>query len=140
MAKTPSKGLDQNASNKFIDKYWGRVPQFLKLIPEAYICEVNPEYLQIMQGYIDGDITKANLGDELYHEIENIVLNVGCPCLLDNLDRAIMNAFLGDEPCPVPSHKLTCYDPLEPTVHFSICCNTILRCESLTICDDGGTE
>lgn len=130
--RTPSVGIDQNGDKKFIDKYWGRVPQFLKFIPESYICEVNPEYLELMQGYIDGDITKDQISDELFQEVENIVLNVGCPCLLDNKERAIMNAFLGSEPCPVPSHKLNCGDLL--------CCNEILRCESLTICDDGGTE
>lgn len=127
--KTPSIGIDQNGEGKFVDRYWGRVPQFLKFIPEAYICEVNPEYLQILQGYVDGDITEAQLGRELFQEISNIILNLGCPCLLENKDRAIMNAFLGNEACPVPSHKINCAE--------TICCNTILRCESLTICDEG---
>ena len=44
MAKTPSIGIDQNKDERFIDKYIGRIPQFLHSIPQAYICEVNPAF------------------------------------------------------------------------------------------------
>lgn len=129
MPRTPSKGIDQNLDGKFIDKYWGRVPQFLRLIPEAYICEANPEYIELMQMYVAGSITEDNLSQELFNEISNIVLNIGCPCLLEGNDRALLNAYLGNETCPIPSHTLTCTD--------SVCCNSYVRCESLAICDQG---
>ena len=131
-AKTPSKGIDQNQDGKFVDKYWGRVPRFLKLVPESFICEPNPEFLELMQMYLDGTIEKDNIEPATYYEIENIMLNIGCPCLLDGIDRAIMNAFLGNEPCPEPSHKLICGE--------TICCNSWVKCESPTICDDGGDD
>jgi len=132
MAKTPSYGIDQNEGGRFIDKYWGRVPQFLRFIPEAFICEVNPEFIQLMQWYTDGTLERDNVNPSLYAEIENIMLNIACPCLLDGKDRAIMNAFLGNEICPPPSHLLTCGD--------LVCCNSWWACESPTLCDDEGVE
>ena len=127
MARTPSLGIDQNADGKFIDKYWGRVPQFLKYIPEAFICEANPEYIELIQAYVDGNIVEANIDPTLYAEIENIMLNLSCPCLLTGKDRAIMNAFLGNPTCDAPSHMLTC--------GTSICCNSTVMCESPSICE-----
>lgn len=128
MANTPSKGIDQNQGGKFVDKYWGRVPRFLRLIPESYICEANPEYVQLMNMYIEGTLNKENVEPSLYEEIENIMLNLGCPCLLDGTDRAIMNAFLGNETCPEPSHVLTCGE--------SVCCNEWFLCTSPSLCED----
>jgi hypothetical protein len=77
MAKTPSVGLDQNAENRFIDKYWGRVPMYLHRIQETindnngtgYIVDVNPEYIYIMEGWIDGTINVDNLSMELQNDI-----------------------------------------------------------------------
>lgn len=131
-AKTPSKGIDQNQDGKFIDKYWGRVPQFLKYLPEAYICDPNPEYVELIQGYIDGTITEDHLSKELYTELEKIVLNIGCPCLLTGKERAIMNAFLGNESCPAPSHTLTCGE--------SVCCNEWFSCTSPSLCEDDNNQ
>jgi len=48
MPTTPSLGLDQNEKQKFIDRYWGRVPKFLHRIPEQNICEANPDYIKLL--------------------------------------------------------------------------------------------
>jgi len=127
MANTPSIGVDQNKGDRYIDKYWGRVPQFLRLVPESFVCEANPEYLILMAMYIDGTLIESNVEPALYAEIENIMINLACPCLLTGKDRAIMNAFLGNETCPPPSHMMTCGD--------SLCCNSWVMCKSPTLCE-----
>lgn len=75
--RIPSKGIDQNGSDKFVDKYYGRIPMYLKFIPEtgatSLIYECNPEYIELFNGYIDGTIPKENISPELYLEIEKVV-------------------------------------------------------------------
>ena len=79
MISTPSKGLDQNGDSKFIDKYYGRMPMYLKRIPETindgsgYIVECNPEYIELFNGFINGTIPADNISKELLREIEQLV-------------------------------------------------------------------
>ena len=124
--KTPSKGLDQNKEGKFIDKYWGRIPAFLIYMPESFLCDINPEYLELFNGFLTGEISKDNLSIELYYELERLKLNMGCPCLLSGEERAILNAMVGAPTCPPPSHKLEC--------GTKVCCNLTVSCKSLTVC------
>lgn len=132
MARTPSSGIDQNGSHTFIDKYWGRVSQFLQWNPAAYICEVNPEYIELMDGLIDGSILPENVSDELFNEIQLLLVNEDCPCLLEPKERALMTTYNSDprdyEPCSVPSDRLDC--------DSTVCCNTILLCNPLTECGE----
>ena len=129
MPKTPSIGLDQNKKETFRDRYWGRVPQFLIYMPESYLCEANPEYIELMNLYLDND-AKENLRDvlskELFAELEKIMLNILCPCLLTGKERALVNAFYGNDPCARPNHMLDCSG--------TVCCNEIISCKSETIC------
>ena len=75
---TPSIGIDQNGDKKFIDKYWGRVPKYLHIIPETIvnnkgIYECNPEYMQLIHDFMDGTIDERNLSQELMIDIENTI-------------------------------------------------------------------
>jgi len=129
MPRTPSMGIDQNQDGKFIDKYWGRLPQFLRYLPESFICEVNPEYLELLRNYIDGLINPDNISDELRYEIENLIVNADCPCLLTGKERAILIALAGGEPCAPPSSKLPC------NVGDTVCCNATVMCDPETVCE-----
>ncbi len=135
MPVTPSLGLDQNREAKFMDRYWGRVPQFLLYMPESFACEINPDYVELMNLYIIAhasndqaviDKFKDNISKELYAELSNIMLNLDCPCLLTGKERAIIEGFYGNDPCARPSHMLNCTE--------TVCCNEIISCESETIC------
>lgn len=121
MPSTPSIGIDQNQDDTFVDKYWGRVPMFLKWIPESYICEPNPEYLYIMELFIAGELNKDNFSDELYRELVNMVDLLCNPCKLTGKEKAIIRAFEGLPACTVPTSFLLCDD--------TICCNEMLSCE-----------
>lgn len=135
MNNTPSMGIDQNGDKKFIDRFYGRIPVFLRYIPEAFICDVNPEYVELIIAYLDGDINPENISEELTLEIENIVLNYDCPCLLTGEERAVVRAIAyyrlngslaGYEGCPPPTAVLKCTGIL--------CCNQIVMCKTKTIC------
>lgn len=132
MPKTPSMGIDQNDEKKFIDKYWGNLSQFLVYIPEAYNCEVNPDYLRLLEGYLLGTVKRENISPSLLQEIENIVVNIDCPCLLTGKERAIVEAYLGNEPCQKPSAKLNCNE--------AVCCNELVLCYEDTVCEEEGEE
>jgi len=125
--KTPSWGLDQNQEQTFIDRYWGRVPQFIIYQPDNFRCEANTDYLYLMELYIAGKLNRDNVSRELWRELELITLNIGCPCLLTMKDRAIIDAFLGNRPCENRNWKLNCME--------SICCNEIVMCEAPTVCN-----
>lgn len=75
--RIPSKGIDQNLGGKAVDKYYGRVPMYLKFIPETaadnLIYKCNPEYIELFNGYVDGTIPKENISHELYYELEKVV-------------------------------------------------------------------
>jgi len=134
MARTPSMGIDQNLDGKFIDKYWGIVPQFIIYQPENYRCEVNPDYLFLLQAYINGEIDPDNISQDLRFEIENIVINADCPCLLSGKERAILIALSGGEPCAAPSSRIAC-NPGD-----KICCNATLLCDPVTLCEDNNDD
>ncbi|RLA65928.1 MAG: hypothetical protein DRQ78_04925 [Epsilonproteobacteria bacterium] len=76
--RTPSFGIDQNKDKKFVDKYWGRCPKYLHRIQETinldpYIVECNPEFVLLVNGFIDGTIVEKNLSPELYAEVKQTV-------------------------------------------------------------------
>jgi len=125
---TPSWGLDQNEEKKFIDRYWGRVPQFNIYQPDNFRCEANQDYLTLMNLFVAGKLNRSNISRELWLELELITLNIACPCLLTMKDRAIVEAFLGNRPCESRSWKLNCME--------TICCNEIVLCEGPTLCTD----
>ena len=127
--KTPSLGLDQNEAAKFVDRYWGRVPQFLLYMPETFTCEPNPDYLLLLNLMASGHLMKHNVSIELWRELEWLFGNVHCVCLLTNKEQAIMNAFLGGESCAQLEWKLPC-GPGEV-----VCCNQRVLCEEPTMCD-----
>jgi len=72
---TPSIGIDQNGEGKFKDRYWGRVPMYLHRIPETIgkpneeIVVCNPEYIELVLAFLDGNIDQKNLSIELYLDI-----------------------------------------------------------------------
>ena len=77
--KIPSVLNDQwDDKNKLQDKFWGRVPKYLHIIPETiytndpiYMC--NPEYIYLVEQYMLGKINESNLSQELYYDIEETV-------------------------------------------------------------------
>lgn len=119
-SKTPSMGIDQNENGKFIDRYWGNVPDFLVYLPAVYNCEINQDYITLIEGIIDGSIPRENVDTELYYEIMHIINNMDCPCILTGRERQVIEALLGNETCPKPSNRLNCDD--------AICCNTMVSC------------
>ncbi len=126
MARTPSWGLDQNQEKAFIDRYWGRVPQFIIYQPKNFRCEANTDYLDLMEMFVQGKLVRDNVSKELWRELELIVLNIGCPCLLTAMDRDIIEAYLGNRPCENWTWKLNCGE--------SICCNENVLCSAPTKC------
>ena len=119
MAKTPSSGIDQNEGGKFIDRYWGRVPKFLHRIPEANICEVNQDYIDLINYILEGG-DRDNISDELYREILEFIDKMCNPCFMNDEDKALMRAYDGLPACPEPSIYMNCDDV--------ICCNDIVSC------------
>jgi len=78
MAYTPSIGLDQNREGKFVDKYWGRVPMYLHIIPETLntdtpIVECNPDFMILFQGILSGTIDIENISKELQAELKDVI-------------------------------------------------------------------
>ncbi len=132
MPKTPSIGLDQNQEGKFIDRYWGRVPKFIHRIPEAYICEVNPDYLELINMFIDGIIDKQNLSAELYKEIYSFADLMCSPCHMTQEDQALLRAYEyeysngEDEVCPEPECYAFCNE--------SVCCGEVFSCKCVISC------
>jgi hypothetical protein len=120
MIRVPSIGNDQNQDGKFIDKYWGRVPRFLIYEPWAFRCEANPEYLYLIDEYLNGRIDDHNLSNDLLLEIEKLIVNFSCPCMLTGEERTITDAYLGRKPCMKVITRVSCDDTL--------CCNEVLNC------------
>jgi len=121
--KTPAKGIDQNYKDKFIDKYFGRMPMMLHMIEEAHICEVNPEYVELLRLFEEGVLCKDNLSVELFREF-SFILNHECyECLLNRAERAIVRALRGEVPCP----KLIPYLLCGPDDYM--CCDDIFYCD-----------
>ena len=77
MIRTPSIGIDQNDSDKFVDKYYGRMPKLLHGIEEADISTCNPEYIELINGFMDLTIPSQNISDELLIEVEALVNEIG---------------------------------------------------------------
>jgi len=123
MAFTPSMGIDQNQDGKFIDRYFGRVPKFIHMIPEQGICEVNQDYLTLIHGVINGTIPQDNIEEELYREVLDFIDKMCNPCNLNGIDQALLRAFDGHNPCPEPSIYMQCDD--------YICCNEVLSCNDV---------
>ncbi len=119
--KTPSIGLDQNQEGRFIDKYWGRVPKFLHWIPQANICDVNPEYINLINGVIDGNIFARNLSIELYNEIICFIDMMPNSCSMNQMDAALYRAYNGNEACPNNLHLLDC--------NGFVCCGGYVDCK-----------
>ena len=140
MPKTPSIGLDQNGSDKFIDRYFGRVPKFIHLIPEQNICEVNEDYIDLLIGFIEGTIHKSNISNELYREVVDFIDRAMCnPCILVGEEIPLNRVFqvrLHEaqnglpkstvEACPNGQNILNCNDV--------VCCNLILSCDEPQVC------
>lgn len=74
--KTPSFLIDQDFVSHYEDRYTGRLPIYLHMVPEAKQYECNPEYINLFLSYINGDIDEKNLSRELYLEVEDIVNNI----------------------------------------------------------------
>ena len=80
--KIPSVLNDQwNDENKPQDKFWGRVPMYLHIIPETIHTEneiftCNPEYMYLVNQFMLGTIDERNLSQELYYEIKYVVDNM----------------------------------------------------------------
>lgn len=77
--KIPSVLNDQwNDENKPQDKFWGRVPMYLHIIPETIYTDsevftCNPEYVYLVNQFMLGTIDEKNLSQELYYEIRDVV-------------------------------------------------------------------
>ncbi len=126
MAYTPSIGIDQNKEEAFQDRYWGRVPKFIHRIPEANICEVNQDYLTLIQLFIDGDIDQGSISRELYREVYDFVDKMCNPCIMNDEDQALMRAYDGSTACPDARCDFDCDEVL--------CCNEPLSCECVEPC------
>ena len=133
--RTPSIGIDQNEENYFIDRYIGRMPKFLHMIPEAGICDVNPDYIRLIMAFINGDIDKNNISDELYKEVSDFIDVYNDPdaeCGMSDEDKAltVIIAYFNNpanapwanppEACKEPDFWLNCDD--------LICCSKIVSC------------
>jgi hypothetical protein len=110
--KTPSLKIDQNLDSRIEDKYYGRLPKILYAVYEADICEVNPEFIYLMHGYINGTIGKKNMSIELYREVLDVIRDM----TIDPMDRspennAVINAFNGGEGCGKPYGYCLGYQP-----------------------------
>lgn len=98
--KTPSWKINQpRDENYFQDKYIGRMPKMLHSIPEADIYVCNPEYLDMLNEFIEGTLNESNLSAELYAECSAMVdLMAVDPGLWSIEDGKIMACF--DEKYP----------------------------------------
>ncbi len=61
-----------------MDKYYGDIPMYLHRIKETAnpgpeIVECNPEYIDLLEGFLNGDIPKENISPVLYEEVKNII-------------------------------------------------------------------
>ncbi len=93
MAKTPSSGIDQNGDGKFIDKYWGRVPQMLHSIPEANIWVCNPEYVLLMEMYVANTLNENDVSHELWAEIRKLFDSYAGGILLTEKEKKILECY-----------------------------------------------
>lgn len=118
--KTPSYGIDQNQDKKFIDRYWGRIPKFLHMIPEQNICIPNEDYLTLLQYVIDDEIPVDNISTELYKEMLDFISKMCNPCVMNDEDKALMRAYEGLEPCSTLENSVEC--------EAMVCCNQIFTC------------
>jgi len=127
MPRTPSLGIDQNLGEKFIDRYWGRVPKFTHLIEESLICEVNQDFIELINMFIDGKLDERNLSIELYRELTHFIDKMCNPCYMDYWDRKIFDALNGTDSCRAGMrYELHCNDVL--------CCNDMLGCGHGQMC------
>ena len=69
--------LDTQDEELFTDKYYGRVPKLLHAIEEADISECNPEYIELVNGFMDLTIPSQNISAELMIEIETLINVIG---------------------------------------------------------------
>ncbi len=131
--RTPSYGINQNQEDTFIDKYWGRVPKYLHIIPETiytdnpiFMC--NPEYIELMEGYMDGSIVKENLSQELWYDIENTINKIPSygavpnplldplfSCIYGEPDPSDRCGFMVDKNCSPIVTGDGCFMALPPT-------------------------
>ncbi len=113
--KTPSIGIDQNQSDRFMDKYWGRVPQMIHSVPEANIWLCNPEYIWLIENYISGDLVEKNVSIELYAEIEDLVNASGGSRPLTEEETKLLECY-GVENAPGDITSLVASDNLRGTI------------------------
>ena len=109
--KTPSFGIDQNQDGPFIDKYIGRIPMYLKRIPETindgdgYVVVCNPEYIQLVKDFEDGIIDRDNMSIELYNEVTEVIDLIPSYGLVPMPDYDAFFKCLGEVPatggCPL---------------------------------------
>ena len=71
--KTPSSLINQDDTTSIVDKYYGRMPKLLKSIKEADISICNPEYIELVNGFMDLSIDSQNISQELLTEIEELI-------------------------------------------------------------------
>lgn len=126
--KTPSNKLDQyQDKNKFQDKYWGRVPMYLHMIPETMntdnsIYECNPEYIWLIEAFMAGTIEENNLSQELYQEIVDTINKIPSyglipmpvvdplfECIYGPKDPDLQCSFLVDKNCHPIVGSDACY-------------------------------
>ena len=69
--------LDVQDDELYTDKYYGRVPKMLHAIEEADIGECNPEYVELVDGFMDSTIPSQNISTELLNEIEALINIMG---------------------------------------------------------------
>jgi len=86
MPRTPSIGIDQDINSRYMDKYWGRCPQFLHKIPEAYIYICNPDYLWLLQSRVNDTLVIENISVELLRELDEVLALM---CFVDSYDLYI---------------------------------------------------
>ena len=134
---TPSIGLDQNGNRRFIDRYIGRVPKFIHRIPEAEICDVNPDYIRLLIDLVDGTIDSNNLSDELMKELQaflNLYADANGVCKMSDEDKSLLTIFkyyMDPKEAPWANPPPACKTP-DNWVH----CNDMVCCSNLYSCSD----
>lgn len=123
-----SSTFDNQGGELYKDRYWGDVPMFLKYIPERKICVPNEDFIQLVNGFIDGSIDPHNISVEMQRNLRIIAEIINDPrkaCLVDKQYELIVRVIMGSEnPCEDSARSVVGCDE-------TVCCGATFSCTAI---------
>ena len=124
-----SSNFDDQGGEQFKDRYWGDVPMFLKTQYEIRSCHVNPDYIDLITGLLEGEVSEENVSSQLFFKVRDFVSRMYDKNLLTEDELIILDVIEGRDPCKWRGIGLDLPDSV-------LQCDQMIACDQMLLCDD----